>query len=422
MKKFSILLVSLLLMFSLIACSSNSSGNDDQKMELTFWSLFGGGDGEYMKAIINSFNNEHPEIYVKSVDIEFSEFYPKLMTAVSSGNGPDMAITHTSKLPELVTEGVVTELDDIAKSTNFDWDMLNKNILDATVIDGNHYAIPIDTHPYVMYYNKDILNDLGLLDSEGKPKFESTPEGFLEFGEKLKSDLPDNIHAISMPYKLLYPYRLWWSLYHQLGGNDLIAEDLVTPSIDMEKAVKAADYMKEFYDKGIFSRNMEPNDAAKAFQSGNAALLFDGVWTVGAFSETKGLNFGVMGVPQIYNEQLTWGDSHTIIMPLQKKEDAKKEEAIMTFAKYVVENGKDWAKAGHIPSKKDIADDPDFKELPHRTEYTDVADMVVFPKASKYNWILQNEVIRQLDTVWNGDAPAEDAINEALEVIDRTIE
>ncbi|OAK75485.1 ABC transporter substrate-binding protein [Lederbergia galactosidilytica] len=418
-------LVILTIIFTLTivaGCSNKSTNAKDGKIELTFWSLFGGGDGEYMKAIIKDFNELQSEIVVKNVDLEFEEFYPKLMAAVTAGNGPDMAITHTSKLPELVNEGIVQELDSIADRIEFDWDQLNDNILSSAMIDGEHYAVPIDTHPYVMYFNKTILAEAGLLDEDGKPIFEESPEGFIDFTSTLQEKIADQQHVISMPYKLVYPYRLWWSFYHQLGGKDLIGNDLKTLLIDMDKAVEAADYMKGFYESNVFSPNMEPNDAAKSFQSGNAALLFDGVWTVGAFSETENLDFGVMSVPEVFNESATWGDSHTIILPIQNKPDEEREAAAMEFSKWVVDHGHDWAKAGHIPSKKGIADDADLKALPHRSEYIDVADIVAFPKTSPYNWTIQNEMIRHLDTVWAGAADPQEAIENAIKVLEKNMD
>ena len=37
-------------------------------------------------------------------------------------------------------------------------------------VDGKQYAVPFDTHPIVLYYNKDLLEKAGLLGEDGLPK------------------------------------------------------------------------------------------------------------------------------------------------------------------------------------------------------------------------------------------------------------
>ena len=41
---------------------------------------------------------------------------------------------------------------------------------DAVNVDGKQYAVPFDTHPIVLYYNKDKLAAAGLIGDDGLPK------------------------------------------------------------------------------------------------------------------------------------------------------------------------------------------------------------------------------------------------------------
>ena len=47
-------------------------------------------------------------------------------------------------------------------------DKFNQRAWEAGLVDGKAYAIPLDTHPFVMFYNTDICEKAGLLDSDGK--------------------------------------------------------------------------------------------------------------------------------------------------------------------------------------------------------------------------------------------------------------
>ncbi|MFD1954114.1 ABC transporter substrate-binding protein [Paenibacillus thailandensis] len=387
--------------------SGNTADSGGEKVNLSFWTLFDGGDGNNMQALIDEFNKTHPDIQVKNTKLVWGEYYTKLITAVGSGSGPDIGISHTSRLPDLIDQGVVTELDDAAEAAGVDWSSYNQNLLNATVVDDKHYAVPIDTHPFIMFYNKKLLRDAGLLGEDGKPVLEQSADGFVQFLAALKEKLPAKVTPFALSNSNDDPYRLWWALYSQLGGNDIISDDLQTAAIDKEKGAQAADYIQKLYTNGYIKKN-DP-DFYKNFQSGTAAIMMTGVWATGTWESTKGLEFGAMPIPKFYGQEATWGDSHTIILPVTKNEDPAKRKAAMIFADWIAENGQVWAKAGHIPSKPSVLEKQEFKDLPYRSDYAAVASTVKFNKPSTKNWqIRDNASFKLLNEVWaNKMTPAE---------------
>ncbi|MFM9278730.1 ABC transporter substrate-binding protein [Paenibacillus jiagnxiensis] len=431
-KKIGWLALTLLLSFSLVlsGCggsggsggSSEQGGGDssgDGKVTLSFWTLFDGGDGENMQALVDEFNKTHPDIAVKNTKLAWGEYYTKLVTAVGNGTGPDVGISHTSRLPDLIDQGVVTELDTPGAEAGVDWNTYNQNLLNAVTVDGQHYAVPIDTHPFIMYYNKKLLKDAGLLGEDGKPVFEQSADGFVTFLKTLKEKLPAKATPFALSNANDDPFRLWWALYSQLGGNDVISDDLKSASIDKEKGIKAADYVQKLFTEGYIKKN-DP-DFYKNFQSGTAAIMMTGVWATGTWEATKGLEFGAMPIPKIFDQEATWGDSHTIILPLTQNEDPAKRKAAMIFADWVAENGQIWAKAGHIPSKPSVLEKQEYKDMPYRSDYAEVASVVKFSKQSTKNWqIRDNAEFKFLNEVWtNKMTPAEamDKMETAIQQI-----
>ncbi|MFB5673444.1 ABC transporter substrate-binding protein [Paenibacillus terreus] len=431
-KKIGWLALTLLLSFSLVlsGCggsggsggSSEQGGGDssgDGKVTLSFWTLFDGGDGQNMQAMVDEFNKTHPDIVVKNTKLAWGEYYTKLVTAVGNGTGPDVGISHTSRLPDLINQGVVTELDTPGAEAGVDWNTYNQNLLNAVTVDGQHYAVPIDTHPFIMYYNKKLLKDAGLLGEDGKPVFEQSADGFVTFLKTLKEKLPAKVTPFALSNTNDDPFRLWWALYSQLGGNDVISDDLKSAAIDKEKGIKAADYVQKLFTEGYIKKN-DP-DFYKNFQSGTAAIMMTGVWATGTWEATKGLEFGAMPIPKIFDQEATWGDSHTIILPLTQNEDPAKRKAAMIFADWVAENGQIWAKAGHIPSKPSVLEKQEYKDMPYRSDYAEVASVVKFSKQSTKNWqIRDNAEFKFLNEVWtNKMTPAEamDKMETAIQQI-----
>lgn len=412
--------------FVLSACGGNRAGGNDTsgeggKVELTFWTLFSGGDGDNMQAMIDTFNKEHPDIQVKNTKLEWGEYYTKLITAVGNGNGPDIGISHISRLPDLIDQGVVSELDDVADAAGVDWSTFNPNILEASVVNDAHYAVPIDTHPFIMYYNKKLLSDAGLLGDDGKPAFESSPDGFVTFLTKLKEQLPQKATPFALSNTNDDPFRLWWALYSQLGGNDVVADDLSTAQVDTDKAVEAAGYIQDLFHKHKVIKLNDP-DFYKNFQSGTAAIMMTGVWATGTWEATEGLDFGAMPIPTLFGQAATWGDAHTVILPITKKEDPARRQAALTFANWLADNGQVWAKAGHIPSKPSVFEHPDFQALPHRSDYVSVASTVKFNKPSTKNWQIRDlAMFKYLNEIWANKMSPEDGISKLTDEVQKVL-
>lgn len=428
MKKWLSVLLIMTLLIGLVGCGSEeeksqTNGNDksvskqekgnEDVMTLQYWTLFGGGDGAIMDDIVAQFNAEYDDIQVESLLLEWGEYYTKLITGVSAGKGPDIGISHTSKMPELIEEGAVIPIDTYAEKVGIDWSSFNQNILSATIKDGEHYAIPIDTHPQIMYYNKKVLSEIGMLNDDGTLKLEQSAEGFMTFLEEVDSKLPDDISTFSYSTTGDDPYRLWWALYHQLGGNGVLAGDLKNVNIDSTIAIEALEYMKGMYEGGYIPINLE--DFYGYFQSGQAAIFMSGVWCTGIFEGTEGFEFGAAPMPTFYGDKgYTWGDSHTFVLPYQNKMDDEKAEGALTFMNYVAENGHLWAKAGHIPAKDSVVASEAFTSLPYRNEYAEVASDVVFSKQSNKNWAIKSALIRNIDAYLTDTVDAETAVNTMI--------
>lgn len=402
------------------ACSgSSSTGSADNAAdvkvpegatEVVMWNLFAGGDAEYMQAIVDKFNDSQNDIFVNNVMQEFDEYYTKLLTSIAAGKGPDLAIAHSHVLPELVNEGLLMELDDYASKVDMDFADFNQNILDVTVYDDKHYAVPIDTHPQIMYINNELVGDAGLLNDDGSVQMEETPEGFVKFLTTLKEELPEGKIPFAFSSAGEDPYRIWWALYTQMGGEQLLSDDLENPDyvLDTEKAIKAANYLKDLYHKHkVIPLNLA--DFYSDFQSGNAAVMSTGVWATGIWETTEGLDFTAMPFPNMYEQDGAWANSHTFILPYYSDADEEKQQAAVEFMNFATDNGIMWAEAGHIPAKDTVVQSDEFKEMPYRSEYAEVANYVNFADRTIYARGVQDIVVRNLDLIWSNKVTAEEA-------------
>lgn len=407
------------------AAASSVSADNGQKYTLNFWTLFTGGDGDVMAKVVKAFNDSHPNIQVKITTLEWGDpYYTKLETSVAAGNGPDIGVSHITKLPELVSQNVLSSLDDYTQSCSINWNNYGQNVMQSSTFNGKHYSIPLDFHPYVLYYNKTLLQKSGMLNGKEEPDI--TPgedgKGFADFLVKLKSKLPSGVSPLAETESGDDVYRFWWTLYNQAGGKDFVSDDGGSAKIDTEPAVKAINYMKDLFDKyQVIPKNLNKDHFSDKFQNQSCAMLINGVWSVNTFADTKGLDFGVIPIPQIFNNSDCWGDSHNLVLPAQNNGDKGRETAAVTFMNWVSQNGQIWGQAGHIPANTAAQKSSEFTALPKRSGFVSSVNNVVFPKQSEKTWPLKDIIYKNLETVLNGSTTAETAFKTITDQMNKQL-
>ncbi|WP_416147499.1 extracellular solute-binding protein [Salipaludibacillus sp. HK11] len=405
----------------LMACGGNPQTTDDGRMQLTYWVLFGGGDIDFMQSIVDEYNESQDEVYVNMVLQDFEDYYTKLVTSVVADRGPDVAVIHGAVLPEMVNQGLTTPLDSLAATTGLDWNQYNDNILDAMDIEDEYHGLPVDTHPHIMYLNTDLAEEAGMVDDDGNLLMDSdSPEDFVELFSRAKETLPE-VAPLSLPTGGGDVFNFWWALYHQMGGTPIFSgDDLidVDVTIDKDVAVEAAEYIKGFfYEEELVPLHIA--DFYQEFQSGNAVGIITGVWATGIWEDTEDMNFRAYPIPTLYEQEAAAGDSHTLIIPDNEDSTDERREATMEFMEFVTdEGGVTWAGAGHIPANDEVVESDEFKELPHRSDYTEVADQVVYPPESIYFNPAETEMVRSIDEIMADRVTPEEGIDQMVDELE----
>jgi multiple sugar transport system substrate-binding protein len=121
---------------------------------LTYWNLFSGGDGLRMNQMESDFAKSHPDIPVNSVTLTWgAPYYTKLAMATVGGHPPDIAIMHLSRMLGYAPAGLLMPFDpDQLAQHGITADKFLPKIWENAHYNGKLYALPLDTHPFVMYY------------------------------------------------------------------------------------------------------------------------------------------------------------------------------------------------------------------------------------------------------------------------------
>lgn len=390
--------------------------------KLVFWSLFSGGDGGFMDEIIADYNSKGPSKEVQSIMLVWADYYTKLQTAVAAGKGPDIGVSHVSKLPELVDQGVVEPIDSYLEQMGFDMSSVYaSNSIDSVTFDGQIYAIPLDTHAEILYYNTDILERAGVaLNADGQLDINSWDE-FKAIMDQCKAVLEDGETTLSMTNAGDDPYRIWWATYFQMGGTPLVNDDGTEVTLDMDIAKKAAETVKSLFEDGYIIEGID--DHQQLFQSGKAAFATCGTWATGAFEKTENLNFGAQAWPKLFDNDSCWADSHTMILPVNPD---RTEEETLAAVEFLVgasgDGGTIWAGSGQIPSNMSVLESDEYLGMPYRSSYKSALQTAVLPSKNPHFYAMKDGIIENLNTYWTNVVDVDTAIQGLYDELESNLD
>lgn len=416
----------LLLAAALTGCTNANEEQPEPEprkevVRLDYWTPFSGGDNQFMTEMVERFNKEQSEIVVVQTNSRLDDYYTRLRTAILSGNAPDIAIIHTTSMPQFVQNGYIEDVTAAAEQVGLDLSQLNSNIRESTEYNGQSYAVPLDTHALVMYYNKQHLRQAGVLDeATGKPLIEPGEQGFRQFLEQIRQAIPADVAPMAMPSTRIDSVWLWWSLYNQLEGGGIFYNEQGQAAFNNPQALRALAFIDELYKDSLIGANI--NDSFKLFYDGKAAVLFLGMWGTGAFEKSPELELGVITVPVLYDRPAQWGDSHSLAIPKKHNMTDEKRRAAMLFSKWMVEHGEQWAQAGHVPSMTKVVESEAFNRLEYRNEYAAAADYVVYWPRHPKQWSMIEILIAEFERMIYDKQTPEEALRQAQLKVDAALE
>ena len=345
-----------------------SGAYEGPKVELSFWNGFTGGDGDFMRKMVDTFNSEHENIAVKMNVIEWAQFYSKLPNAVASGAGPDCAAMHVDQVGTNAARNVIRPLGDAIEALELEESDFNEVVWQAGVYNDERYAIPLDIHPLGFWYNKAHMAKAGV--DEPPQDLESWNSSLAALKQK----------AVPNPYwaTATWPgFLVWISALNQMGGS-LYNEDSTEATFASQAGVEALEWYASHIDKGFSPRDVANDADFSGFQQQRSSYVIDGIWRMNNWAEVQGLDWGVAPVPTWFDEPAVWASSHQLVMMQQKSPDENKLHATRDFLAYLSENSLEWAKAGQIPARNSVRESEGFKALEVQSILAQQLDHVVF--------------------------------------------
>jgi multiple sugar transport system substrate-binding protein len=379
-----------------------SSGDKGGTQNILFWTPFSGPDGAFMKEMVDKYNASQDGVKVEFVIQPGGEYYKQLDVALSTNSErPDLMIMHVDQIPTYANKGQLAPMDPLADAVGLNKADYVEAPVEYSTIDGKWFGIPLDIHPLVMYYNKDLFEKAGI---SGPP---TNMEEFEAAVTKL-TDANAGVYGYVLPtlwpQQFLFPTLVWQNGGELWNGTDV--------AYNSPEAVEMVKWMRSLVERGISPGNVQQDGENTLFLQGKNAIQFNGPWMKGQFDEA-GLNYGLAPMPQLGKaKQAVFAGSHSFVIPKDLTEQPK-VEAVGDFLKYISSNSIDWAKSGQALASKSMLESEEFKALPNSA----IADSFPYVQFAPnvLNWPTISEPIwGELSSALLGEKDPQQAMDDAV--------
>jgi multiple sugar transport system substrate-binding protein len=327
------------------------------KVNLEFWNPFTGGDGPYLRGIVEAFNGETPNVQVKFTTQK--DLYGSLHAAKAAKKLPHVSIVHLDAIPQNASDGIFEPIDDLIQKLNLGEKDFTADVWKNGLWKDHRYGVPLDTHTLSFYWNKDLFTKAGL-DPEKPP---TNKDEFLAAAKAItdKANVPGFMVVQGGGGANFLLGIEWATTFYQLGGQ-WTTDDFSQCTINSDAGVQSSEFWKSLVDQGISPKGTESDSEIAAFKQGKNGMVMSGIWETNGYADALKDSLGAGPVPQLFGKGV-WSGSHN--MGITTREMSPDELAgAQYFIAWISEHSLDWAKAGQIPARQSVVNSAEFKQIP----------------------------------------------------------
>lgn len=369
-------------LLAVLILAAGFTAHAQAQTEVRLWTLLGGGDGARMRSLIRDFNASQQEVKVVETVLKWGEpFYTKLITASVVGAGPDVATIHLSRITNLAGGGVLRPIgaEELEEAGLRPGDFHPRQWNGARHRDRT-YAVPLDRHMLVLYYNKTLARRAGLLDAEDRLRPIEGIAALTHAFRAVKKHTGEQGMTMESGPNSFAVWRLWLSMLAQRRAPLIDQAGFAYGKAGEESLAVISDW----YARGYASSGLDYPASTSQFMAGKAGFMVNGVWEVPEIAAarkngTLGFEVGIVPFPRMYEDSSVWGDAHGFAIPANgsRPPSAGKVRAVMRFVAYVSRHSLAWAEGGHVPAYRPVAESAAARALLPNAMYAGSVEHVI---------------------------------------------
>lgn len=408
-----------------------------ENVNLQMWSVTTGDDAKTQDDIISGFNAMYEGmINIETRHISRYDLESLLQTTMEfdKPNAPHLLFTHGARTAEYADRGWLQPVDPYYDKTNtyFDKEDFTESLLASTRVGDLHYGVPQDVHSAILEIREDILLKNGLAIPNNYAELVEVSTAAIDLAKAgnlwIRGENPHGIAAVEWRkassvepyYPFPFSYGDMW--VHEFAGYTATTQNggkIINESgmpgwndqgtIDGMQVLKdmifpTATSTNKYALSKSFGSDYDVGDAP--FRNGDAIFKLNGPWVYqndllmfdrdlrddGGQNNIKTRHLGDLFAKDSTNAQagLVKGEGHAIMIT-STIESTTKSAAGLIFADYMTNySGIEWAKRGHIPALKSVAQSTEYTGDPaydlYIKDWGTSADYVVVGATKYYTY------------------------------------
>lgn len=385
-----------------------------EPVTIQYWHTHSDPETAQLEEVIAAFEAANPGITVEPSRYAYSDFKTALLTAISSGEVPDVARLDIVWVSEFADQGALVQLD--GNMPGFEEIIADTfpGPLATNFWNGHYYGLPLDTNTQVLLWNKEVFEAAGV---------SAPPATMEEFAEVACT-------VNRSPSETLYGYAqggtYFWApapIFYAMGGK-ITDEDITTATgyVNGPESVAAFTMLKELYDQSCMSPNLLgggiATDAGHA--EGTYAMIIDGPWMVDIYKSNYPdfeVNFAPIPTgPQGTTSSVVGGEDVVIF------EGSENQDAAMKWAAYLLspEAQRMMAEVGQMPTLASLQGDPAMPPYfdVFQEQLKTAQARVPHPKWSD----MDNAINNAYQRILKGEQTPQEALDQAAEEINALLQ
>lgn len=344
---------------TVVLAACGGGGGDDAgggKTEVVVWHGYADAQGDNFTALIDQYNQAHPDVNVTQLVTNSDLVLQKILTAVRGGTPPDVAYMFGSWSPNIAEIPQVVDMKDHVSQTGWDWEDFYPAERAAATVGDKVIGVPALVDNLAIVYNKTLFAEAGV----APPTPEWTWDDFRSAAAKL-TDSAKGQYGFSIPADASedtvwhYVPMLW-----EAGGG-ILDPDNTKAVFNSEAGVRSLTTLQQMAvtDKSLY---LDTTNSAggKLMNSGKVAMMVTGPWDLSTFTD---IDYGVQILPTYAGAN---GGHQTISGPdnwVTFDNGDERRQAAVDFVKWITapEQVKATSLAtGDLPTRSSVGHDQAF--------------------------------------------------------------
>lgn len=416
MKKLLAMLLALVMVLSLAACSGGSTNSAvaataatapkgdsataepaasadmyavTEPIEIVWWHALEDQYADLVAEVVDEFNNSQDLITVKAEYIgAYKDVNEKLIAANAAGTGlPAICVANTDYVAQYGANGVFENLDGYIAATGYDVDDFSSGLLLSSQYDGKQVAMPFLHSTQVIYYNKTLADANGI----------TAPTKIEDFEAFLKAGA-----AACGGYGTVVPgWDQWYfeTLYLN-EGVEIITDDN-TCDLNSETAQGVTSMIKGWCDSGL-AYLVTGTDASanmrQKFYDGQTFSVMHTSSLYNAYVNKCDFEVGMAWYPAASTGN-KYSEVGGCVLGIPANNDQATKNAAWVFLQYLVgkEVNMKWAEGtGYMPTRKSVLETEEGVAFLQAKP----AFQCIFDNLDLINPRIQNDSWSELATTW----------------------